>query len=97
MSENDNGAARGIDPSFWRGATQPRWTRRQVLGAVGGGLALSLMGGDPADAVIRRHIGAMIETPRYPPFLTATELLASNDDAGSKVSMLCTGRQRMRL
>ncbi len=40
-----------------------------------GGGSLSLMGGDPADAVIRRHIGAMIETPRYPPFLTATQLL----------------------
>ncbi len=40
-----------------------------------GGGSLSLMGGNPADAVIRRHIGAMIETPRYPPFLTAAQLL----------------------
>jgi ABC-2 type transport system ATP-binding protein len=40
-----------------------------------GGGSLSLMGGDPANAAIRRGIGAMIETPRYPPFLTATQLL----------------------
>ena len=40
-----------------------------------GGGSLALLGGDPADAATRRHIGAMIETPRYPPFLTATQLL----------------------
>jgi len=33
------------------------------------------MGADPSNAGNRRQIGAMIETPRYPPFLTATQLL----------------------
>jgi ABC-2 type transport system ATP-binding protein len=40
-----------------------------------GGGNLSLLGGNPANAAIRRRIGAMIETPRYPPFLTASQLL----------------------
>ncbi len=33
------------------------------------------MGSAPEDTVNRRRIGAMIETPRYHPFLTATETL----------------------
>jgi ABC-2 type transport system ATP-binding protein len=37
---------------------------------------VSLLGGAPGDAVIRRRIGAMIETPRYHPFLTAAETLS---------------------
>ncbi len=40
-----------------------------------GGGNLSLLGGTPGDATIRRKIGAMIETPRYHPFLTATQTL----------------------
>ena len=40
-----------------------------------GGGKLRLLGGDPADAAVRRQIGAMIETPRYHPFLTATQTL----------------------
>jgi ABC-2 type transport system ATP-binding protein len=40
-----------------------------------GGGNLTVLGGNPADAAIRRQIGAMIETPRYHPFLTATETL----------------------
>ena len=38
-----------------------------------GGVAL--LGGAPADTERRRRIGAMIETPRYHPFLTARETL----------------------
>jgi ABC-2 type transport system ATP-binding protein len=40
-----------------------------------GGGGLSIMGARPGDAAMRRHIGAMIETPRYHPFLTAAETL----------------------
>lgn len=36
----------GIEPSFWRGLTEPRLTRRQMLGVAGGGLAASLLGGE---------------------------------------------------
>jgi ABC-2 type transport system ATP-binding protein len=36
---------------------------------------VSLLGGAPADTLLRRRIGAMIETPRYHPFLTARETL----------------------
>jgi ABC-2 type transport system ATP-binding protein len=36
---------------------------------------LSILGRDPGDAQGRRRIGAMIETPRYHPHLTATETL----------------------
>lgn len=32
----------GMDPALWRGLTQPRFTRRQALGAAGGGLAATL-------------------------------------------------------
>src|SRR5665213_219116 len=39
------------------------------------GGAVSLMGAGPDDTVNRRRIGAMIETPRYHPFLTAAETL----------------------
>ncbi len=46
MSNDDvNASAGGVDPSFLRGLTQPRLSRRQLLGAVGGGLAASLLGG----------------------------------------------------
>jgi ABC-2 type transport system ATP-binding protein len=34
-----------------------------------------LLHGEPGDTATRRRIGAMIETPRYHPFLTATETL----------------------
>ena len=34
-----------------------------------------LLGGTPGDIGIRRRIGAMIETPRYHPFLTAADML----------------------
>jgi len=37
---------------------------------------VSVLGGAPSDAGLRRRIGAMIETPRYHPFLTARETLA---------------------
>jgi len=40
----------------------------------GGGV--SLLGGAPGLTGVRRRIGAMIETPRYHPFLTATQTLA---------------------
>jgi spermidine/putrescine transport system substrate-binding protein len=46
MSSDDNGGfGKGLDASFWRGMTEPRLTRRQVLGVVGGGLAASLLAG----------------------------------------------------
>lgn len=41
-----------------------------------GGGALSLLGGVPGHVAVRRQIGAMIETPRYWPHLTAEETLA---------------------
>ena len=44
-----------------------------LLRPSGGGV--SLMGAGPDDTVNRRRIGAMIETPRYHPFLTAAETL----------------------
>jgi len=34
-----------------------------------------LLGGGPSDTALRRRIGAMIETPRYHPFLTARQTL----------------------
>jgi ABC-2 type transport system ATP-binding protein len=34
-----------------------------------------ILGGDPGDTGTRRRTGAMIETPRYHPFLTATQTL----------------------
>ncbi|MHB1252406.1 MAG: hypothetical protein ACYC0I_09780, partial [Acidimicrobiales bacterium] len=34
----------GIDPSFWRGLTQPRFSRRQALMASGVGLGAALVG-----------------------------------------------------
>jgi ABC-2 type transport system ATP-binding protein len=37
---------------------------------------VSILGGGPRDTGIRRRIGAMIETPRYHPFLTAAETLS---------------------
>ncbi|HWY62942.1 MAG TPA: ABC transporter ATP-binding protein [Rhizomicrobium sp.] len=37
--------------------------------------SLSILGAPPGNAAMRRQIGAMIETPRYHPFLTATETL----------------------
>jgi ABC-2 type transport system ATP-binding protein len=40
-----------------------------------GGGELTVLGGRPGSAKIRRAIGAMIETPRYYPFLTAAETL----------------------
>ncbi len=40
-----------------------------------GGGQLSIFGARPGDAAMRRHIGAMIETPRYHPYLTAVETL----------------------
>jgi ABC-2 type transport system ATP-binding protein len=36
---------------------------------------LAILGGGARDARLRRRIGAMIETPRYHPFLTATQTL----------------------
>jgi ABC-2 type transport system ATP-binding protein len=39
------------------------------------GGALSLLNGAPGDVVVRRQTGAMIETPRYWPHLTAEETL----------------------
>jgi ABC-2 type transport system ATP-binding protein len=39
------------------------------------GGALSILDGGPGDTVHRRRIGAMIETPRYHPFLSAAETL----------------------
>jgi ABC-2 type transport system ATP-binding protein len=37
---------------------------------------VSILGGNPRDTTIRRRIGAMIETPRYHPFLTAAQTLS---------------------
>jgi spermidine/putrescine transport system substrate-binding protein len=45
MSDHDNETVPdGVDPSFLRGLIQPRLSRRQMLGAVGGGVAASLLG-----------------------------------------------------
>ncbi len=44
--DNKHDAGSGPDAAFWRGLTQPRLTRRQVLGAVGGGFAATLLGGE---------------------------------------------------
>jgi ABC-2 type transport system ATP-binding protein len=44
-----------------------------LIRPTGGGVAL--LGGKPGDTDRRRRIGAMIETPRYHPFLTARETL----------------------
>ena len=44
-----------------------------LIRPTGGGVAL--LGGLPGDTGRRRRIGAMIETPRYHPFLTASETL----------------------
>ncbi|HVB71618.1 MAG TPA: spermidine/putrescine ABC transporter substrate-binding protein [Acidimicrobiales bacterium] len=45
MSNNDRDAfGEAVDASFWRGLTQPRLSRRQVLGAAGGGLVAALLG-----------------------------------------------------
>jgi ABC-2 type transport system ATP-binding protein len=37
--------------------------------------SVRILGGDPGDTGTRRRTGAMIETPRYHPFLTATQTL----------------------
>jgi spermidine/putrescine transport system substrate-binding protein len=51
MSEMDKGLTEGaIDPSFWRGLTQPRLSRRQALGAAGGGLLGAMMLGGESGA-----------------------------------------------
>jgi spermidine/putrescine transport system substrate-binding protein len=51
MSEMENELTEGIiDPSFWRGLTQPRLSRRQALGAAGGGLLGAMMLGAEAGA-----------------------------------------------
>src|ERR1700728_4477314 len=44
-----------------------------LLRPSGGNLAI--LGSSPGDATCRRRLGAMIETPRYHPFLTAAETL----------------------
>jgi ABC-2 type transport system ATP-binding protein len=41
-----------------------------------GGGGVSVLGGAPGDAGIRRRTGAMIETPRFHPFLSAAETLS---------------------
>ncbi|HUZ40357.1 MAG TPA: hypothetical protein VMU68_03065, partial [Acidimicrobiales bacterium] len=43
MSNNDEQANPGIDPSFWRGLTQPRISRRQALGYAGAGALSTLL------------------------------------------------------
>jgi len=46
MTDNDHEVpAGGMDASFWRGMTQPRFSRRQALAATGVGLASVLAGG----------------------------------------------------
>lgn len=45
-----------------------------LIRPTGGGV--TLLGGAPSDTGLRRRIGAMIETPRYHPFLTARQTLA---------------------
>lgn len=45
-----------------------------LIRPTGGGV--TLLGGAPSDTALRRRIGAMIETPRYHPFLTARQTLA---------------------
>jgi spermidine/putrescine transport system substrate-binding protein len=51
MSEMDKELTEGaIDPSFWRGLTQPRLSRRQALGAAGGGLLGAMMLGAESGA-----------------------------------------------
>jgi ABC-2 type transport system ATP-binding protein len=44
-----------------------------LIRPTGGGV--TLLGGAPSDTALRRRIGAMIETPRYHPFLTARQTL----------------------
>ncbi len=46
-----------IDPSFWRGLTQPRLSRRQALGAAGGGLLGAMMLGTEAGAASLPNAG----------------------------------------
>jgi spermidine/putrescine transport system substrate-binding protein len=58
MSELENEVGEGlIDPSFWRGLTQPRLSRRQALGAAGGGLLGAMMLGGEAGAASLPNAG----------------------------------------
>ena len=44
MRNNDEQVTNpGIDPSFWRGMTQPRISRRQALGFAGAGALSTLL------------------------------------------------------
>jgi len=55
------------------------------------GGSLSLMGASARDVTTRRRIGAMIETPRYQPFLTADETLTMLACASGQRSADTTG------
>jgi len=48
MSSEGSNPESVIDPSFWRGMTQPRFTRRQALGFAGAGVASTMMMGAEA-------------------------------------------------
>jgi len=48
MSNEGSNPDNVIDPSFWRGMTQPRFTRRQALGFAGAGVASTMMMGAEA-------------------------------------------------
>ncbi|MGH9020049.1 MAG: polyamine ABC transporter substrate-binding protein [Acidimicrobiales bacterium] len=50
MSEHIDDARGGVDPSFWRGLTQARLSRRHVIGAGGGGVAATMLGAGAASA-----------------------------------------------
>ena len=59
-----NGAGKSTLFRIWLGLVRPTEGSAKVLGAIAG-----------RDARIERRAGSMIETPRFPPFLTAREVL----------------------
>ncbi len=59
-----NGAGKSTLFRIWLGLIRPTAGQARVLGAVAG-----------SDAKIERRAGSMIETPRFPPFMTARQVL----------------------
>ncbi|HYD05696.1 MAG TPA: ABC transporter ATP-binding protein [Reyranella sp.] len=59
-----NGAGKSTLFRIWLGLVRPTQGTARVLGAIAG-----------KDAKIERRAGSMIETPRFPPFLTARQVL----------------------
>ena len=62
---NDNSEHNAMDPSFWRGLTQPRVTRRQALGLAGAGLASSVLMGADASFAGAALPNAKVGTPSW--------------------------------